>query len=191
MGIYWVQKVDEVARILSECTASTTDIRRKGGSMFKHMSYFLVRFAHIEVSPVSRDLRAELTPNKAWHIYPIERICPCFRSECCARMAPHPGIDTAEIKDKARKDLLDLLHGVCKAISISPIPQLNAEARRSAGRKIWSLKSHWQAQLAFSSNSRLFRNMVSTRFSFWRMIMSTPHRRTLSSSRVGKRLVKP
>lgn len=29
-------------------------------------------------------------------------------------MAPHPGIDTDEIRDKARKDLLDLLEGVCK-----------------------------------------------------------------------------
>ena len=30
-------------------------------------------------------------------------------------MAPHPGLDTAPIKEKARKDLLDLLEGVCKA----------------------------------------------------------------------------
>lgn len=30
-------------------------------------------------------------------------------------MAPHPGIDTEHIKNKARKDLLDLLEGVCKA----------------------------------------------------------------------------
>lgn len=30
-------------------------------------------------------------------------------------MAPHPGIDTEQIKEKARKDLLDLLEGVCKA----------------------------------------------------------------------------
>ena len=29
-------------------------------------------------------------------------------------MAPHPGIDTNQIKEKARKDLLDLLEGVCK-----------------------------------------------------------------------------
>jgi vacuolar protein sorting-associated protein 33A len=31
-------------------------------------------------------------------------------------MAPHPGIDTGQIKEKARKDLLDLLEGVCKAV---------------------------------------------------------------------------
>ena len=30
-------------------------------------------------------------------------------------MAPHPGLDTDQIKDKARKALLDLLEGVCKA----------------------------------------------------------------------------
>jgi hypothetical protein len=30
-------------------------------------------------------------------------------------MAPHPGIDTDQIKEKARKELLDLLEGVCKA----------------------------------------------------------------------------
>ena len=32
-----------------------------------------------------------------------------------AKMAPHPGIDTDHIREKARKDLLDLLEGVCKA----------------------------------------------------------------------------
>lgn len=32
-----------------------------------------------------------------------------------AGMAPHPGIDTDHIREKARKDLLDLLEGVCKA----------------------------------------------------------------------------
>ena len=30
-------------------------------------------------------------------------------------MAPHPGIDTEQIREKARKDLLELLEGVCKA----------------------------------------------------------------------------
>lgn len=38
------------------------------------------------------------------------RYIPCF-----AGMAPHPGIDTDQIKEKARKDLLNLLEGVCKA----------------------------------------------------------------------------
>ena len=33
-------------------------------------------------------------------------------------MAPHPGIDAEKIKEKARKDLLDLLEGVCKAMRI-------------------------------------------------------------------------
>lgn len=31
-------------------------------------------------------------------------------------MAPHPGINTDEIKAQARKDLLNLLEGVCKDI---------------------------------------------------------------------------
>ena len=31
-------------------------------------------------------------------------------------MAPHPGIDTDPIKEKARKDLLGLLEGVCKTM---------------------------------------------------------------------------
>ena len=30
-------------------------------------------------------------------------------------MAPDPGIDTNQIKEKARKQLLELLEGVCKA----------------------------------------------------------------------------
>lgn len=30
-------------------------------------------------------------------------------------MAPHPGIETESIKEQARKDLLNLLEGVCKA----------------------------------------------------------------------------
>lgn len=29
-------------------------------------------------------------------------------------MSPHPGIDTNRIKEKARKDLLDLIEGVCR-----------------------------------------------------------------------------
>ena len=35
--------------------------------------------------------------------------------KCISKMAPHPGIDTDEIREKARKDLLGLLEGVCKA----------------------------------------------------------------------------
>lgn len=34
-------------------------------------------------------------------------------------MSPHPGIDTDAIKDKARKDVLDLLEGVCKACPLT------------------------------------------------------------------------
>ena len=53
-------------------------------------------------------------------------------------MAPHPGIDTDQIKDKARKDLLDLIHGVCKAFSTSPRIRLpDSELRRSVERRTW------------------------------------------------------
>lgn len=37
-------------------------------------------------------------------------------------MAPHPGIDTDQTKEKARKDLLDLLEGVCKASHAENLP---------------------------------------------------------------------
>ena len=42
-------------------------------------------------------------------------------------MAPHPGINTHHIQEKARKDLLDLLEGVCKARR--PIYQTHADAK--------------------------------------------------------------
>ena len=44
---------------------------------------------------------------------PKQRFCVC--SIPISDMAPHPGIDTDQIKEKARTDLLDLLKGVCKA----------------------------------------------------------------------------
>jgi len=40
MSIYWVQKVDRIARILSECTASTMNFRRKEDSMLEVLSHF-------------------------------------------------------------------------------------------------------------------------------------------------------
>ena len=42
-------------------------------------------------------------------------------------MAPHPGIDTDAIKDKARKDLLDLLEGVCKACPLTDCSRAGTE----------------------------------------------------------------
>lgn len=41
-------------------------------------------------------------------------------------MAPHPGIDTEQIKDKARKELLDLLEGVCKAQDVQALNFISA-----------------------------------------------------------------
>ena len=46
-----------------------------------------------------------------------------FRS-LISEMAPDPGIDTNQIKEKARKQLLDLLEGVCKAYLTNAV-QLN------------------------------------------------------------------
>ena len=38
---------------------------------------------------------------------------------CIVVMAPHPGIDTDQIRDKVRRSLFDLLEGVCKGSRIS------------------------------------------------------------------------
>lgn len=51
-------------------------------------------------------------------------------------MAPHPGIDIDHIRDKAKKDLLDLLQGVCKA-SLTPSYGLEAtKLHRFVGKRI-------------------------------------------------------
>ena len=42
-----------------------------------------------------------------------------FSTQRKVGMSPHPGIDTDAIKDKAKKDLLDLLEGVCKACPLT------------------------------------------------------------------------
>lgn len=50
-------------------------------------------------------------------------------------MAPHPGIDTDGIKEKARKDLLDLIEGVCKTHCNSYVLRLCADASQVRGKK--------------------------------------------------------
>ena len=50
-------------------------------------------------------------------------------------MAPHPGIDTDQIKEKARKDLLDLLEGVCKAYHCAKHHRYNSEFYQVRGKK--------------------------------------------------------
>lgn len=44
-------------------------------------------------------------------------------------MAPHPGSEADHIRDKARRDLLNLLEGVSKAVATpeSGQPELNTE----------------------------------------------------------------
>lgn len=50
-------------------------------------------------------------------------------------MAPHPGVDADFIKEKARKDLLSLLEGVCKAPSRRNIPLAQADCLQVRGKK--------------------------------------------------------
>jgi hypothetical protein len=52
-------------------------------------------------------------------------------------MSPHPGIDTDQIKEKARKDLLDLLEGVCKAMGVTRYRGFGTDGPRSEGRRTW------------------------------------------------------
>ena len=42
-------------------------------------------------------------------------------------MAPDPGIQTSDLKDKAQKDLLRLLEGVCKALQSSQFAECLAD----------------------------------------------------------------
>ena len=82
-------------------------------------------------------------------------------------MAPDPGIDTEVIKDKARKDLLDLLEGVCKALNVpNRWSVLGLNKYRSEGRRTSLLRKRLLVLLACLSNSQRFKNTVSTRFSF-------------------------
>lgn len=51
-------------------------------------------------------------------------------------MAPHPGIDSDQIKEKAKKDLLDLLQGVCKALLARALHLGDTKNHRFVGRRI-------------------------------------------------------
>lgn len=50
-------------------------------------------------------------------------------------MAPHPGVDADLIKDKARKDLLNLLEGVCKAQGSRHVPYPQTDSSQVRGKK--------------------------------------------------------
>ena len=52
-------------------------------------------------------------------------------------MAPHPGIDTDHIREKARKALLDLLEGVCKAQQQTRKALADAKHSRFVERRTW------------------------------------------------------
>ena len=74
------------------------------------MSNFLnanVRVIVINCTMARFDSRKVFSASKRWS---LPEMLPCS----LPTMAPHPGIDTDQIKEKARKDLLDLLEGVCE-----------------------------------------------------------------------------
>ena len=75
--------------------------------MFK---FVVVRVGAIPILTSSSYLAAAV---KAWHRQLVSLLKRCLT--VLLSMAPHPGIDTDQIKEKARKDLLGLLEGVCKA----------------------------------------------------------------------------
>ena len=81
-------------------------------------------------------------------------------------MAAHSAvraINSQEITDKARRDLLHLLEGVCKAYEDLSFHVQRLTHSRSEARRTLSLKGLLLEQSDFSSNSVRFRNMVSTK----------------------------
>ena len=81
-------------------------------------------------------------------------------------MAAHSAvraINSQEITDKARRDLLHLLEGVCKAYEDLPCHAQRLTDSRSEARRTLSLKRLSLEQSAFSSSSVRFRNTVSTK----------------------------
>ena len=65
-------------------------------------------------------------------------------------MAPEPGIDTKQIREKARKDLLDLLEGVCKVHQNQTFDVSFLKFIRFEAGRILLLKSHLLAVLIYS-----------------------------------------
>ena len=61
-------------------------------------------------------------------------------------MTPDPGIDINSIKEKARKDLLDLLEAVCKAQPVNFFGNSMLSLLRFEARRMLSLSSHLQVQ---------------------------------------------
>lgn len=92
-------------------------------------------------------------------------------------MAPDPGIDTNQIKERARKGLLDLLEGVRKAHQTKHIGESLLNLIRYEGRRISSLSNHLLVQSVYLSNSPPFKTMEWTKSSCWRTTMSMLHRR--------------
>jgi hypothetical protein len=91
-------------------------------------------------------------------------------------MAPRPVFNTAQIKDQARRDLLNLLEGVRSRHR--PVPPTSHFADRNTSRRsaASSTSSSNRASPAPSvplSRSPRFRSTASTSSSSWRMTMRT------------------
>jgi Flp pilus assembly protein TadG len=78
-------------------------------------------------------------------------------------MAAHSAaraINTQDITDKARRDLLQLLEAVCKASFPAPLSYRILTQARFAAKRTSSLKGHWLALLACLSSSARFKSMA-------------------------------
>jgi hypothetical protein len=83
-------------------------------------------------------------------------------------MAAHSAvraINSQEITEKARRDLLHLLEGVCKTYEDLSCQTQRLTSSRSEARRTLSLKRLLLELSASSSSSARFKNMVSTRSS--------------------------
>lgn len=81
-------------------------------------------------------------------------------------------INTRDITEKVRRELLLLLEAVCKH-KTTRLSRWPADDDRYAARRTWYLNGRLLARSDYSSNSVLCRNMVSIRSSFSTTTMST------------------
>jgi hypothetical protein len=80
-----------------------------------------------------------------------------------AVMAPRPGSDADYIRDKARRDLLNLLEGVSKAADLVPVinrPLSILTALQVRGKKNLVISKDLAGPSACLSSSPFFRNMA-------------------------------
>jgi hypothetical protein len=98
-------------------------------------------------------------------VYTRHSHCQSQQEDVMAAHSAVRAINSQEITDKARRDLLHLLEGVCKAYEDQYCQAQRLTDFRSEARRTLSLKRRSPGQSASLSNSVRSRNMVSTRFS--------------------------